>query len=398
MNKNDAQSNQKTKFLVSDTAVRSLPDRNELQKYLDHIRENDEIVEPYINECAVVGMENAPLFVPSFKEEHDVAADDEDIMDCCESYGQFLVFPTESKMVCMPSRYTAYAGICARAGLTGPTMKNLVPKPSVKVLSAQRRAAILSEAMQLYSDKCKILIRDGKVAAMHSKSYSWLKPEDVIPMFEEYLSQTWPDASYDSGEVSHEFLVLNYLLNDDVAEAGFKLLLQECGKTISGDVKAGIRVSTSDVGLSAVRFSAFYTVENVKINIGKPIEIIHDGGNTLETIKTNLPQIASTLQEAEDTIEELGNIHISHPSGCLQRICLDHKQIPYGTAKEFIDVLDKEFPNGCTAVDVYFTLNEIVETHHAKKPMSPTRYIDITEHVSRLMFLNYEKYDLPVIS
>lgn len=168
------------RFFSHDEDIVALNSREDLQKYLDHIKEDDKIQVCYINECAALGMFNAPLLLPEFMEENKIDCDDQDAAECCEDYGIFLVFPTENKMETLPTRYTAFKSICARAGLSCVSMSNTEEKPNVKPLAPDRKAAIITECLKLYSDTAQILIRDGKVSAMHSKIYGWLMPYDII--------------------------------------------------------------------------------------------------------------------------------------------------------------------------------------------------------------------------
>ncbi len=55
-----------------------------------------------------------------------------------------------------------------------------------------------------------------------------------------------PDYEFDNGIVSHEYLMVEYLLNDTLMEESVRLKLNDAGAKIS-KLKAGIRFSTSDV-------------------------------------------------------------------------------------------------------------------------------------------------------
>lgn len=315
------------KFFNHDTDIVKLENRNDLQKYLDHIKEDDVVQNVYINECAALGMINAPLLLPSFMADNKIDCDDQDAAECCEDYGIFLVFPTELKMETLPTRYTAFKSICARAGLSCVSMSNTEEKPNVKPLAPDRKAAIITECLKLYSDTAQILIRDGKVSAMHSKIYGWLMPYDIIEPFEHFAKLTWPNMEFSYGEVSHEYLYADYYLHDELAEDSMKLLLEQFGAKIDGKLKAGIRVSTSDVADAALRFSPFYEINGTRVRIGRPLEVIHHAKNTLEKVREKVfPEIGMLLKESEDEVEKLGNIDINFPAGCLQHVVLENIQ------------------------------------------------------------------------
>lgn len=294
------------KFFNHDTDIVKLENRNDLQKYLDHIKEDDVVQNVYINECAALGMINAPLLLPSFMADNKIDCDDQDAAECCEDYGIFLVFPTELKMETLPTRYTAFKSICARAGLSCVSMSNTEEKPNVKPLAPDRKAAIITECLKLYSDTAQILIRDGKVSAMHSKIYGWLMPYDIIEPFEHFAKLTWPNMEFSYGEVSHEYLYADYYLHDELAEDSMKLLLEQFGAKIDGKLKAGIRVSTSDVADAALRFSPFYEINGTRVRIGRPLEVIHHAKNTLEKVREKVfPEIGMLLKIMDEMVRRV---------------------------------------------------------------------------------------------
>lgn len=386
------------KFFNHDTDIVKLENRNDLQIYLDHIKEDDVVQNVYINECAALGMINAPLLLPSFMADNKIVCDDQDAAECCEDYGIFLVFPTELKMETLPTRYTAFKSICARAGLSCVSMSNTEEKPNVKPLAPDRKAAIITECLKLYSDTAQILIRDGKVSAMHSKIYGWLMPYDIIEPFEHFAKLTWPNMEFSYGEVSHEYLYADYYLHDELAEDSMKLLLEQFGAKIDGKLKAGIRVSTSDVADAALRFSPFYEINGTRVRIGRPLEVIHHAKNTLEKVREKVfPEIGMLLKESEDEVEKLGNIDINFPAGCLQHVVLEKHPVPYEETKTAMEEMTNDFPDGCKAIDVYLKLNEIAERKVAKSAnFGPAKTVKMFEEIAKLMFCDYKAFDKPI--
>lgn len=387
------------RFFSHDEDIVALNNREDLQKYLDHIKKDDKIQVCYINECAALGMFNAPLLLPGFMEENKIDCDDQDAAECCEDYGIFLVFPTENKMETLPTRYTAFKSICARAGLSCVSMSNTEEKPNVKPLAPDRKAAIITECLKLYSDTAQILIRDGKVSAMHSKVYGWLMPYDIFEPFEHFAKLIWPGMEFSYGEVSHEYLYVDYYLHDELAEDSMKLLLEQFGAKIDGKLKTGIRVSTSDVAEAALRFSPFYEINGIRVRLGRPLEVIHNVKNTLEKVRQNVfPEIGMLLKESEDEVEKLGNIDINFPAGCLQHVVLEKHPVPYEETKAAMDEMTNDFPNGCKAIDVYLKLNEIAERKVSKNinTFGPAKTVKMFEDVAKLINCDYKSFDKPI--
>ena len=75
-----------------------------------------------------------------------------------------------------------------------------------------------------------------------------------------------PDYEFDNGIVSHEYLMVEYLLNDTLMEESVRLKLNDAGAKIS-KLKAGIRFSTSDVGLSKVYATIFYDADGIRTTL-----------------------------------------------------------------------------------------------------------------------------------
>lgn len=386
------------KFFATDTAIVKMESREDLEKYLSHIKEDDKIQPVYINECATLGMNDAPLFLPSFMEENKIECEEQDAIECCNDYGIFLVFPTDTKMETLPTRYTAFKSICARAGLSCLSMSNTEIKPNVKPLAPDRKAAMITECMKLYSDRAQILIRDGKVSAMHSCKYGWLMPYDIIPEFEKVCKESWPDMEFCYGEVSHEYLFAEYYLNDSLAEDSMKLLLESYGADV-GKIRAGVRVSTSDVAEAAFRFSPFFEINGARVRLGKPLEVIHFVKNTVESVKEKtLPQIGMLLKESEDEVEKLGNIDIHFPAGCLQHVVLEKHPLSYEDIKDALDDMSIEYPNGCKAIDVYLKITEIAEYKVSKNAntFGPAKTVKLFEDIAKLIFCDYKAFDKPL--
>ena len=108
--------------------------------------------------------------------------------------------------------------------------------------------------------KCKILIRDGKISAMMSNGYSILPADELVGALEKELKKEHKDMKMLSATISHEYLNIEYLLNDKDADSSFSLLLKDFG--LDENVKTGIGFATSDVGLSRAYVYPFFMTEN----------------------------------------------------------------------------------------------------------------------------------------
>jgi len=174
------------------------------------------------------------------------------------------------------------------------------------------------------------------------------------------------------------------------------LTLQDAGMDVT-EVKAGVRFSTSDVGNAMVYASPFYVVNGVKWTLGKGCGCRHDGKGCVELFAGELDKLGMLFKESEERVEELGNTFIKYPAGCLQRICEEKaKTLPRKAATKVIDDTLVEFSGKtCYAIDIFAKLNEIVDEANKIKQLTPTQLVNFTEEVSKLMYLDYEAYDIP---
>lgn len=392
------------KYLQTDESVTALDTHKDLWEYLEFRKENDEWLNVYINEMGAVGIPNEPLFIPQYcsniqlkkngytVDVPDIDYDIQENQECIQSTGLFLVFPYRNKLVAYPTRSIAYNTICMRADDACGTMLRFDAKPSKSVLPVKEKAERLTRDYLLYSDNCKILLRDGKVSAALSKDYAILPADELLGKVEAQLKKDHPDFNYAGGSVSHEFLIAEYMLNDILMEESFRQALNNAGADIS-TLKAGIRFSTSDTGSSCVFANVFYVADGIRTSLGDGIAIRHIGDASVEKFGHAMENLGMVLKESEERIEQLGNTAISDVAGCLEKICKVYTFLPKSVSETVIEDIRIRFPHGGTAIDVYLALNDIIERHSQINVLTPTRYLDLCEQVAKLMKLPFAKID-----
>lgn len=391
-------------FLKNDNEVIYLESRKDLQEYLNFRKENDECIQPFINELGAIGIKNEPLFIPSYCTKlqlkkngytinvPDIDPNDEINRECIEDVGLFLVFPYKNSIIPYPTRRIAFASICKRADDDCGTMYRFDQRPNKGVLPIDEKAERLTRDYLLYSDSCKILLRDGKVSAALSKEYAILPAHELIEALETQLSKDHPDFEFDNGSVSHEYLMVEYKLNDQMMEETLRLRLNDSGSDIKS-LNAGIQFSTSDVGLSKVYANVFYNIDGIKVPIGDGIAIEHKGDASPEKFRNAMENLGMVLKECEDRIEQLGNIDIKDVAGCVAQIREAYTFFPTKIAEAVENDCKAQFPKGGTGIDVYLALNDIIGRHVASSDLSPTRYLALFEQVAKLIKLPFDKID-----
>lgn len=291
-----------------------------------------------------------------------------------------------------PTRRIAYPSICKRGDDDSMVMARFDPKANKQVLPINEKADRLTRDFQLFSDNCKILLRDGKVSAVLSKEYVILPADKMISILENQLKQDHPDFTFNRGQVSHEYLMVEYLMNDEEMEQSFRLKLNDAGADIS-ELKAGIRFSTSDIGASKVYASVFYDADGVRTTCNSGIALEHKGEASPQLYTESCKQLGMVFKESEELIEKLGNMNISDVAGVVQEIRENYSIFPKGISEKVEAELRIQYPGGGTAIDVYLALNDIIQRYSEENKISPTRYLNLSEQVAKLMHLPFERID-----
>lgn len=391
----------RSRFLT-DYETKTLNTYDELKKYLLFRKNNDEWIQDVsIDSLAAIGIPNLPICFPELCSGNkvnikgysmyvdDIRYEEMSEAECINDTGLFLVVPYNNKFTVFPTRGTAYTSILRRAEDDCGTMYRQVSRSNKKVLPINEKAERLTRDFSLYSDPCKILYRDGKISAVLSKDYRILPADELIALLESRLSAEHPEYAYSWGMVSHEYLLAEFLLNDEIREDSFMLKLNEMGFDIHV-LKAGVAFSTSDIGLSQVKATVFYIADGQKFYLNS-ISMEHKGKATVEMFEDKLQGLAASFKDAEDRVEELGNMEIEDVSGCVRKVCNENSFMPKKEAEEVINELVALFPKGGTGMDVYLALNRIIQQHAKKNNLSPLRYVTLTDQVAGLMNLPFDK-------
>lgn len=373
-------------------------------EYLSKRRETDVWLEPYINEVSAIGIENLPLLFPetcqNIKVKRGLYTIDvqnidykrEPEQECIDSTGLFLVTEMDGKVVPLPTREIALYSILQRGEDYCGTMSRYEQKPNKSVLPVSEKAQRLARDFQLYSDRCKILYRDGKVSAMLSKDYVILHCADLIQSLEGVLKREHPDMALSEAEATHEFVVAEYNLNNTLMEESLKIKLNDVGCDINS-LTAGVRFSSSDVGLSSVQANLYVKIDGNKVYFDG-IKMPHKGEASLELFQDKLSGFGDSLKEAEERIEELGNTDIADVSKVVSVIVTGYPQIfSKKIADDVIEEAKLRFPNGGTGIDVYLLLCEIINRFTESKEVNTARYLAMTEQVTKLLRLPFDRID-----
>lgn len=389
------------RFLSGDDSTATFNNEKELGDYLDFRKRNDEWFEPFINELACVGIPDEPMFIPGLckdievdRASYSIQIEDIDFQnelnqECFKSTGLFLCMPYGNKMVAFPTRHIAVPSICQRADDFCGTMTRYDKKPNKAVLPVNEKAERLTRDFMLYSDRCKILFRDGKISAALSKEYAILPVDELIEVLMAAVRAEHPKVSFSKGSATHEYVMLEYDLNDTLNEETLRLKLNSRGCAIS-TIKAGVRFFTSDVGLSSVFVKYVLYVDNLPVVLDG-IAMKHKDEASVDLFGEKVSNLGVSIRESEERIEELGNMEISDVAGTIEKVVKKNAGLfPLKIAEEVIAENSIKYGSiGGTGIDVYLALAAIAERSVCTAPLS--RYLTVTENCAKLLYLPFDK-------
>lgn len=395
--------NKEERYLSNDDETKALVTRKDALEYLLFRAQHDIYQPVYLNEkggVTVVGVTTASKMQAPVKPD-GIDIDDDDIYEAAASNGILIVHPQEDGMAVHPIMEIAMPDLCREAGISGWAVRATIPKKlkngTIKrnVLTPTIRGQIFTDGLRLREiEKAHLLIRDKKIARIGSEVWKELDAAKGLKMLEEYLDANYIDNEYVGGDVSEVYLRLVYDTNEDMTDLEQKLSQK---MDLTTPIKFQVAYVSGEVGESAIKVIPMLNINSVEIPLGKAISVPHVAGSDLDTIKDKLPKIGKMVQEAEDQIEELGNIDIDNVLGCFKHMTKEtFSEINEGIVKAVIESKGAEYEG--TAIDVYLLILDAVMAQANKDGnFNVTTYVKLSETATRFLFSKeYKKFDKDV--
>lgn len=386
-----------TKTYLEDDENRNIETKEQLHDYLNFRKENDRWLHPLVYQTNVVGADR--MEVPFARIQYEQLADipDQALDETIRDMGLFLVYPNEDKeFEILPVGRTAIDSLFARAGITGPALYRTDKKGEKTAMEPVRKASIITEFLKLNSENSSLLVRDGKVRYFGSREYGILPADKGIDALENYLAAEHPDYQFSNGMISQEYMVARYLTHDSAAETDIQSKLKYAGFD-ADKVELGFQFSDSDVGNSEMRVRTYLVINDTSVMMGRPFGVRHEKGSSVDDFQKLLPKAGASYTEAEDQIEELGNLDITHVEGTFLNLAKKVKVLPLGEAKKKAEELKTKLTGNVTGIDIYIALNELISDIKTTKGLTATQYVRYTEAVADLLFVDFKAYDRPFV-
>ena len=289
-----------------------------------------------------------------------------------------------------PVRSTAYKSLLDRAKIGGTAL----PKLDRGVL-----AQTLNACLKLFGSDALTLIRDEKVAAVHSGDavdYSVLPIDALLRALQSNLDARFPENEFEQGYSDHFISSATWKLpkqKEDLLGAYAKLLASQGKTKIADKLMPGIRFITSDTGVASAKVSALLLGFQCPIHIGGCISVDHRHGSTIADFEKALDQLFAQFGDNIAQLQSLLDIHLTYPVNTMTRVC-KKLCMPKKAAVEAIQMFEMSYGGGsATAHDVFMAMQEIMFTMRAGKT-SESKMISLEENMARALTLRWSDYDL----
>lgn len=289
-----------------------------------------------------------------------------------------------------PVRSTAYKSLLDRAKIGGTAL----PKLDRGVL-----AQTLNACLKLFGSDALTLIRDEKVAAVHSGDavdYSVLPIDALLRALQSNLDARFPENEFEQGYSDHFISSATWKLpkqKEDLLGAYAKLLASQGKTKIADKLMPGIRFITSDTGVASAKVSALLLGFQCPIHIGGCVSVDHRHGSTITDFEKALDQLFAQFGDNIEQLQKLLDIHLVYPVNAMTRVCKE-LCMPKKAAVEAIQMFEMSYGGGsATAHDVFMAMQEIMFTMRAEKT-SESKMISLEENMARALTLRWSDYDL----
>lgn len=300
--------------------------------------------------------------------------------------GTQLVLRTEDD--CIPVRNCAIKTILERARISGNALSK-VERPIF--------AKILNYCLKVAPGQALLKVSDDKVSAIHGgdkSDYSVLEMYELFTKTSDYLSANFVDAKYAGGFFEHSMVTALWTLdgNDELVEAYLNLLDMHGIKC--HDLKASVRLTSSDTGISGANLYPTLIADGKNIPLGSPLKLEHKHGASMKDFENKLAMLYSQYDLAIGNLKKLITITIKNPANTMMGV-MKKIGVPKKLAMEALEKFKAVHGSGfCSAHDIYYGIAEVIFMMQCSGE-SGIRITQMEETVARALNVKWQDYDIP---
>ncbi|MBR2883165.1 MAG: transposase, partial [Clostridia bacterium] len=201
-------------------------------------------------------------------------------------------------------------------------------------------------------------------------------------------------VNYAGGFYDHSLSTAVWSLdgNDELVKTYKELLAMHSVKC--RDLKASVRLTTSDVGISGANLYPSLIVDGKNIPLGSPLKLEHKNGATMEDFERKLSMLYSQYYLAIGKLENLIAVRVKNPSNTMKGV-MAKIGIPKKYGIPALEKFDAIYGSGfCTAHDIYYAIAEVVFLMQCAGE-SGVKVTQMEETVSRALNIKWQEFDIP---
>lgn len=288
-----------------------------------------------------------------------------------------------------PVRSCAVKTILDRARVSG----NALNKVEKTVL-----AKILNYCMEVASGEALLRFCEKKISAVHGgdpSDYAVLEMPELFRKTVEYLQTNFPGYTFAGASYDHSVATALWeLSNETDLLQEYRELLEKHHLPTEG-LKAGLRLTTSDVGYSGANlYPLLFVGSGAKIlPLGSPLKLEHKNGASLEKFDSQLNLLYAQYGKALSNLEKMMSLILLHPVNAMLGV-MKRIGIPKKIAMEVAENFQQQ--NGetcCSAYEVYLGITEAEHILMRDEPEG-AKIVKMEENIARAVHIRWKDYDL----
>ena len=219
---------------------------------------------------------------------------------------------SHSRLVLILPERICYIGNSAIKSLKG---RARIDGKALADVDKKTLAEILNKCLKVARGRALIRFCEGKIRAVLSgdeKDYAIISMPDMYMVTSAYIHGDYEKATFLNGYADHYSVTASWQLEDTKLTDVYKELMQNYGRKTDKDIKAVVRITTSDVGVSGANI--FYSLQEPTRNVilGNALKVTHKNCKGMEDFTENIESIFDYYREVLKGVMRLCDIWIEH--------------------------------------------------------------------------------------
>ena len=204
---------------------------------------------------------------------------------------------SHSRLVLILPERICYIGNSAIKSLKG---RARIDGKALADVDKKTLAEILNKCLKVARGRALIRFCEGKIRAVLSgdeKDYAIISMPDMYMVTSAYIHGDYEKATFLNGYADHYSVTASWQLEDTKLTDVYKELMQNYGRKTDKDIKAVVRITTSDVGVSGANI--FYSLQEPTRNVilGNALKVTHKNCKGMEDFTENIESIFDYYRE-----------------------------------------------------------------------------------------------------